>query len=104
MAQLQRASLVAICLGLVAALCLSVTSVDAQQLTYRYYRTTCPNVEKIIADEVKKAFKKDKTIAPGIVRLLFHDCFVRVRHGYIFLRDTLSFLALERKNKQKPFK
>jgi peroxidase len=74
MGQVQRSSVLAL---LVVALALSVSEIADAQLTYRYYRKSCPNVEKIIYKEVKKAFNKDNTIAPGILRLIFHDCFVR---------------------------
>lgn len=76
MARVQRASSLLLVL-VVAALALSASQVNAQ-LTYRFYRTSCPNVESIITSVVKQAFKKDPTIAPGILRLSFHDCFVRV--------------------------
>lgn len=76
MVQLQVAAVLVL---LVAAIFVCVDAQPGSQLSFRYYRTSCPNVERIIAAEVKKAFKKDKTIAPGILRLVFHDCFVRVR-------------------------
>lgn len=78
MGQRASASAVVVVLLLVA-MALSATSVVDAQLQYRYYRQSCENVEKIIRNEVKKAFEKDPTIAPGILRLIFHDCFVRVR-------------------------
>jgi peroxidase len=34
-------------------------------------------VESIIYQEISKAFDNDSTVAPGILRLSFHDCFVR---------------------------
>ena len=43
-----------------------------------YYGDKCPFAEKIIKEEVTKAFANDKGIAPGLLRLHFHDCFVRV--------------------------
>lgn len=65
---------------LVIALALSISEVaDAHKLKYRFYRKSCPRVEKIVFREVKRAFRKDPTIAAGILRLNFHDCFVRVR-------------------------
>ncbi|KAJ8427912.1 hypothetical protein Cgig2_023288 [Carnegiea gigantea] len=40
-----------------------------------YYGDKCPFAEKIIREEVTEAFAKDKGIAPGLLRLHFHDCF-----------------------------
>lgn len=77
MARIQGVSLLSL-LVVVAVLALSVSEVNAQQLSFTYYRKSCPNVESIVLAEVKKAFKKNPTIAPGILRMMFHDCFVRV--------------------------
>lgn len=97
MVQMQRVS-VSAALFLVAALCfLSVPEVDAQQLVYRYYRTSCPNVEKIVRTEVEKAFKKDPTIAPGLLRMVFHDCFVRVS-----VSSSIAFLEALRVVSREP--
>jgi peroxidase len=55
---------------------LAVTGVDAT-LRYGFYKHSCPNVESIIYKAMKAAYKKDNTVAPGVLRLIFHDCFVR---------------------------
>ncbi|XP_074318335.1 peroxidase 5-like [Silene latifolia] len=44
-----------------------------------FYRDKCPSAETIIRNEVAKAFVDNRGIAPGLVRLHFHDCFVRYR-------------------------
>ena len=44
-----------------------------------YYATTCPNAESIITKSMKASIAADSTVAPGVLRLAFHDCFVRVR-------------------------
>ena len=80
----RRASFVG--LLLVGAL-LSVGEVEAQELEYRFYNTTCPNVEKIIRTNAEALFNKDRTIAAGILRLLFHDCFVRVSNPFLGLHS-----------------
>lgn len=51
--------------------------VDAT-LRVDYYNKCCPNVEKIVYREMREAYRKDKTVAPGVLRVHFHDCFVRV--------------------------
>lgn len=84
-----RASLLA--LLIVVVLAVSVSSAEGQ-LVYRYYKQSCPNVEKIIHKEVLKQFKKDPTIAPGILRLIFHDCFVRVSN-HIFSATIVTMLS-----------
>lgn len=75
MARILRASCI-FALVCVIAISLSVNQVDA--LDYNYYRKSCPQAESIIFREVQRYFKKDPTVAPGLLRLIFHDCFVRV--------------------------
>lgn len=36
------------------------------------------NVESIVTQEVTKKFIKDRTIAAALIRMYFHDCFVKV--------------------------
>lgn len=43
-----------------------------------FYSSTCPKAEKIVRSTVEKYFANDSTIAPGLLRLHFHDCFVQV--------------------------
>jgi len=70
-----KASLVA--LVMLATVSWNCVRVEAT-LRYNFYGYTCPNVENIVFASMKKSFAKDKTVAPGVLRLIFHDCFVRV--------------------------
>lgn len=49
-----------------------------QGLEVGYYKKTCPRVEHIVRAEVKKFVYKNAGIGAGLIRLLFHDCFVQV--------------------------
>jgi len=50
----------------------------AQGLAVGFYDTTCPTVETIITSSMQSSIASDSTVAPGVLRLAFHDCFVRV--------------------------
>lgn len=43
-----------------------------------FYRHSCPAAEIIIRETVADAFQSDSTIVAGLLRMLFHDCFVEV--------------------------
>ena len=43
-----------------------------------FYSSSCPKAEDIIRSTVEAHFNKDPTIAAGLLRLHFHDCFVQV--------------------------
>jgi peroxidase len=47
-------------------------------LSYNYYEKTCPDVEFIVAKTVKAATASDKTVPAALLRMHFHDCFIRV--------------------------
>ena len=58
------------------------------QLSTTFYAKTCPNVETLVRNAVKKKFDQTFVTVPATVRLFFHDCFVTVRI-YIYLQfDT----------------
>lgn len=57
---------------------LVMTSAVQAQLKTGFYSTSCPNAEAIVRSTVVSHFSKDLTIAPGLLRLHFHDCFVQV--------------------------
>jgi len=47
---------------------------------FNFYEKSCPHAEKIVKEVVLSQFKFNQGIAPGILRLFFHDCFVEVKY------------------------
>ncbi|KAL5989118.1 hypothetical protein ACLOJK_027220 [Asimina triloba] len=74
---------------LALVLVLSSSSQCQARLQVGFYRRTCYFAELIIKDEVGKAFINDQGIAAGLLRMHFHDCFVRVCDASITL-DSVS--------------
>uniref|UniRef100_A0A0D9VUD0 Plant heme peroxidase family profile domain-containing protein n=1 Tax=Leersia perrieri TaxID=77586 RepID=A0A0D9VUD0_9ORYZ len=60
----------------VAVTCLLAFASACHGLQLGYYKYSCPRVEAIVRDEVKKFVYKDAGIGAGLIRLVFHDCFV----------------------------
>ncbi|KAJ7548125.1 hypothetical protein O6H91_08G119200 [Diphasiastrum complanatum] len=86
-------------LGLILVLVVaeSVSIAHANGLRYAYYSRTCPTAERIIADAVRSHFQSDNTIAAGLLRLHFHDCFVQGCDGSILLDSSIDGSVVERK-------
>ncbi|CAF1783745.1 hypothetical protein HID58_089069 [Brassica napus] len=58
---------------------------NAQGLKVGFYDNTCPKAEGIVKKSVLDAIKKDRTIGAPLLRMFFHDCFVRGCEGSVLL-------------------
>jgi peroxidase len=61
-----------------ALLLLVGSSPAVAQLEVGYYSKTCPNVQAIVRNETEKILAAAPSLAGPLLRLHFHDCFVRV--------------------------
>lgn len=55
-----------------------LAQLGSAQLSTNYYSATCPQVETIVRGAVTKKFQETFSAVGGVVRLMFHDCFVQV--------------------------
>ncbi|KAF8022668.1 hypothetical protein BT93_F0245 [Corymbia citriodora subsp. variegata] len=63
-----------------------LSPVDA--LSTNYYDHTCPLFEATVTAAVKKAMTNDRTVPAALLRMHFHDCFIRGCDGSVLLNST----------------
>ena len=51
----------------------------SQAQVLNFYAVSCPRAESTVTAAVTAAVRKDPTLAPALLRLVFHDCFVEVK-------------------------
>lgn len=54
-----------------------------------FYKLSCPQAEKVVNETLHKHLQQDPSLAPAVLRLFFHDCFVTVRPSR-FVLDIFS--------------
>ncbi|BBN03567.1 peroxidase [Marchantia polymorpha subsp. ruderalis] len=72
---------------------LLIAVVSQGQLTTDFYDSTCPQAATIVKQKVDEIVDADKGMAAGLMRLHFHDCFVRGCDGSVLLNSTNTTLA-----------
>ncbi|CAH8271155.1 unnamed protein product [Arabidopsis lyrata] len=68
-------------------LCLlsSCALTNAQGLKVGFYNKACPKAELVVKKSIFDMVKKDPSLGPPLLRLFFHDCFVRGCEGSVLL-------------------
>ncbi|KAH6791099.1 hypothetical protein C2S51_006105 [Perilla frutescens var. frutescens] len=64
-------------------------------LSFDYYSKTCPQIEKIVRDQMNNFTKADPNIPAHMLRLVFHDCQVKGCDGSVLLE------IVDKKNETK---
>ncbi|CAO2203521.1 unnamed protein product [Urochloa humidicola] len=81
MAESFQLAVLSSCVMLWAAACQGALEVG-------YYDETCPRAESIVRAEVRKAVRTNAGVGAGLIRLLFHDCFVEGCDASVLLDPT----------------
>lgn len=55
---------------------------DHSHLKEGFYSESCPSAEQIVWKAVSAEVRKDPTVPAALIRLYFHDCFIRVRFNF----------------------
>lgn len=71
--------------ALLSVLLLWLAALSEAQLVADFYKTSCPNAENVITSAVNSAFNRNRTTAPGVLRIHFHDCFVNGCDGSVLI-------------------
>ncbi|KAK1261445.1 Peroxidase 64 [Acorus gramineus] len=74
----------------VLVLCLSHL---CHPLSVDYYEKKCPKAEAAVTDSVKQAMASDNTVPAALLRMHFHDCFIRGCDASVLLNSTKNNAA-----------
>ncbi|KAI4352753.1 hypothetical protein L6164_006974 [Bauhinia variegata] len=59
-------------------------------LSRSFYKSSCPKLESIVRNHLKKVFKKDIGQAAALLRIFFHDCFVQGCDASVLLDGSFA--------------
>ncbi|KAI8536538.1 hypothetical protein RHMOL_Rhmol10G0265100 [Rhododendron molle] len=74
--------------SVVAIMVISGITFGADGLRMDYYIMSCPLAEMIVKNTVNTALQSDPTLAAGLVRMHFHDCFIEGCDASVLLDST----------------
>ncbi|KAB2613645.1 peroxidase 3 [Pyrus ussuriensis x Pyrus communis] len=76
--------------GILVSCLLVIIGFSEAKLQLGFYSKNCPKAEKIVKDYVEEHIHNAPSLAAALIRLHFHDCFVRGCDASVLLNSTSS--------------
>jgi len=64
---------------------------DGSNLQYNFYKDSCPEAENIVRSAVTDIYSDHSDLAPSLLRLFFHDCFIQVPFSFLLFFMYFAF-------------
>nr|CAD1819175.1 unnamed protein product [Ananas comosus var. bracteatus] len=80
-------------LSVLALLLAAYTLTAALSLQLNFYQNSCPRAEAIVQQVVQQHFQQNSSVPAGLLRLHFHDCFIRGCDGSVLIDSTDDSIA-----------